>query len=656
MKKALPFTLGFTLLLWLLVPTLASAQLKLHGQHAGFGIDGDIRPGYLKMPGGQFAATVDDWFPMNGRPGVMDTTGTAAMKADLQAGKNVLFHRNMSVAPFTLVNNRMWIDAAYARDFSSNNGPDATVYDGGAKNGMSPLEWGGRQSQIPSKTDILDGFVHFRRAGKKIKDSLWMMTGLSTQTVEGERHLDVELFKNRVVYDETTGRFGTDALHEGRTEWVFDAKGNVIRTGDLIVAVSYMPGQPPKMDIRIWVSRLTYATRKPSRFKFAGPIEGGNLYGFASILPINSAEVLGSGSANFSNYEVVADSTTAAPWGTTDTRGNWSANFDQLQFMEFALNLTALGLDPAAYKDVNACDYNFQTVFFKSRSSNSFTSQLKDFVGPIYFRIPMPKYEVNQTFLINCLNPVKQLSAVNRVSNAGTYNWYTPNGRLKSASADSSTVEVADGGTYILTSRLAEGCAAYSVETFRVEADKVAPVVSADITLTNDGQIQLLAVDNNLLSQATSLLLPPTPVTWQWKGPNGFISNEQNPVINSDWLYGAYYLTATNTRNGCQAIATLDMSFKTRKVLAEAEAVAKLKPSFFLVNEGGRLYLNCTVAEAGQYQVAAVSVDGRMLHHRPVQLVAGQQRIALPLPAARQLRVITLTTAGKTVFSGKVFF
>jgi hypothetical protein len=63
----------------------------------------------------------------------------------------------MSKPPFSVINNRLWLDAIFVRDYHGN---DTTVYTSGSdKNGMSP-PFGQEHPGIPDKNDILDMFVH----------------------------------------------------------------------------------------------------------------------------------------------------------------------------------------------------------------------------------------------------------------------------------------------------------------------------------------------------------------------------------------------------------------------------------------------------------------------------------------------------------------
>src|SRR4029450_987938 len=56
--------------------------------------------------------------------------------------------------------------------------------------------------------------------------------------------------------------------------------------------------------------------------------------------------------------------------------------YNTAQFIEFAVNLTKLGLDPVTTVSGDVCGTPFNKLVVKTRASASFTSELKDFVAP----------------------------------------------------------------------------------------------------------------------------------------------------------------------------------------------------------------------------------------------------------------------------------
>src|SRR6187399_3741173 len=120
----------------------ANAQITIPLIKANFGVDADLRANYFN---GAVKSAADDWFN-NGTLGtgqyIIDTTGAAAIVAGYTsnpASRMFPFSRLMRQAPYTIVNNRLLLDAIFHRDF---HGTDSTVYAAGSsKNGMSPVNW-----------------------------------------------------------------------------------------------------------------------------------------------------------------------------------------------------------------------------------------------------------------------------------------------------------------------------------------------------------------------------------------------------------------------------------------------------------------------------------------------------------------------------------
>jgi hypothetical protein len=178
---------------------------------------------------------------------------------------------------------------------------DSNVFSISAKNGDDPSVWLGGTSNIPDKTDLQDVYAHMRRDGTNITDSLWFFTGVSTVGTAGSRYFDIELYKKDFSYDPETGVFTTAGAEAGHTEWLFDAAGNIIQTGDMIVAVNYTPGSPPVVDTRIWVSQSTFTSVIPARFNFGPVLDGASgVYGYVTIVSKAGTTPFGSGIANYS--------------------------------------------------------------------------------------------------------------------------------------------------------------------------------------------------------------------------------------------------------------------------------------------------------------------------------------------------------------------
>lgn len=136
--------------------------------------------------------------------------------------------------------------------------------------------------------------------------------------------------------------------------------------------------------------------------------------------------------------------------------------------------------------------------------------------------------------------PVCVGQAINLVASTvpdATYNWTGPNGftsTLQNPNVTNSAT-LTNAGTYNLTITK-NGCTS-NVSSTIVEINKT--------TASNNGPV---CSGQQLILNATNV----TGATYSWTGPNGFTSNQQNPVVNSSAnssMNGVY--TVTSTVNNC---------------------------------------------------------------------------------------------------------
>jgi hypothetical protein len=559
-----------------------AAQLNQGGFHALFGVDADTKAGYLKYGPATGTVAGDDWFSSATASGsnVIDTSNAAYYRSLLQAGNNICFSKRMPVPLYSNISGRIWLDAVYTRDYIVNASAavatsDSTTYTGGAKNGDDPAAWNGTVSAVPDKTDLVDVYAHMRRNGTNVHDSLWFFTGAATVGTSGARYFDIELYKNKITYNPAAGSFSSGGPDAGHTQWRFDASGNIIQTGDLIVAVSYSSGAPV-VEVRIWISRTTYNSVTPNLFNFGASFDGSTTsFGYASIVSKTGATAFGSGIANFSATPA-SDTTYSTPWGSQGMVGGnkqWVSQYESLQLIEVGLNLTRIGIDPALYSPVLnsvACQSAFSSIFFKSRSSPSFTSNLQDFVGPFDFlQTPVLDYTLSAPVL-SCYNPTGTIQVSNNTT-AGYYTWTTGNGNITSTSANS--IQVSKRGTYTVQAAVAQGCPVVRTDVVTVQTDSFPPVASFYVSVTADLANYVLHGGNTSASNYSTPFGGSQGLLWNWSGPNGFTASVQNPV--TDTATGIYQLIVTEQRNGCTDTATQYVSFA---VLAPSNIILKATP------------------------------------------------------------------------------
>jgi hypothetical protein len=563
MKPLIPLiALGFVIF-----PLTSRAQLNNGGLYANFGVDADTRSNYLKYGLQTGSVASDDWFafPLSGK-NVIDTANAAGYLSSLQSGANLSFSKRMSVPLYSKVNGKLWLDAAYGRDYiTSGSLKDSTSFAGACKNGDNPLTWNGGISNFPTKDDLVDVYAHMRRDGNTVNDSLWLFTGISTYGTTGARYYDIELYKNSFTYNSVTGKFSTAGPDAGHTQWLFDASGKITQTGDMIVAINFSPGSAPVVDVRIWVSQTTWSGVIPAYFRFNANFDGSGTFGYASIVSKAGATAFGAGISNYSATPS-NDTTYATPWGTTSGAG-WSTQYQSTQFIEVGLNVTRIGLDPALYTALgpSACQSLFSNIFFKSRASNSFVSNLHDFVMPLTFlRTPVMDYAL-QTDTLRCNKSVGTIQVTNNTT-IGYYTWKTANGNITGTNSDSSQININKPGTYILSSSPAQGCAPTRRDTIVVPIDTFRPVASVNITLPHGFAYLQLIGGNVSASNYSTPFGGSQGLLWNWSGPKSFSSTIQNPQT-PDTAWGTYQLIVTEKRNGCKDTASKSISIYDFKTL-----------------------------------------------------------------------------------------
>lgn len=458
-------------------PVLLQAQITSPVIRANFGVDADLRSNFFN---GFVQSGNDDWFMLPGTSGtgqfVIDTTGAAAILARYAvdpAFRRIPFFRTMRFPPFTVVNNRLLIDAVFIRDY---HGDDSTVFAAGSnKNGMSPANWSCPVSQsIPDKNEVLDMMVHMRRAGPSKSDSLWMFGGVSIENTTGNRYFDFEMYQTDLYYDRVTRKFYNYGPDAGHTSWQFDAAGNITAVGDIIFTAEYSSTSLTKVEARIWVHQSTLSIT-PAAFNWGGLFDGasaGAQYGYANILPKTAG-------AFYTGLQCGAN-TWAGPFAVVRTDNSVATDYIARQFMEFSVNLTKLGLDPVNLAGADSCGKLFRRILVKTRASTSFTAELKDFVGPFDFFLA-PRAEVETDIPVLCTDSAASNLVVINASPTSHYVWYTPDGNIVTNPPEGPSVWVNAPGTYIVIQYLQAGCAEYARDSITISYDSNCVVLQSKL-------------------------------------------------------------------------------------------------------------------------------------------------------------------------------
>lgn len=468
MKKLLPF------LSILLFATLYSqAQITTVVIKANFGVDADLR---ANVENNVFKVN-DDWFRKEAGPGnfVIDTTGAAYITSQYTsnpATRMQPFFRGMRFPQFSVVNNRLLIEAIFIRD---HHGDDSTVFASGSnKNGMSPDLWSCPVSQgIPDKTDILDMMMHVRRDGPSNTDSLWMFGGVSLENTTGNRYFDFEMYQTDIYYDRTLRKFKNYGPDAGHTRWKFDAAGNIAQTGDIIFTAEYGSSTLTLLEARIWIDKSDLLIT-PTAFSWGGQFDGdgaGATYGYANIVPKTTGTFYTGTTSNkvewAGDFKLVRQNNTVV--------NDYSAN----QFMEFSVNLTKLGLDPLTASG-DPCKMPFRKILVKSRASTSFTAELKDFVGPFdFFRAPRALASADVPFFCGTAGS-SNISVTNAVQTS-LYKWSTTDGHIASDSIGP-MITVDQPGSYVVSQELMDSCGStYATDTVLITLDPSCHVLKTSL-------------------------------------------------------------------------------------------------------------------------------------------------------------------------------
>ena len=565
----------YVLLSCLLALTALSSLAQLDasgGSHVGFNVDADTKTGFSKF--GPAIATVynnDDWFslvPYDGKGrNVIDTSNSFFYKSQLMGGANINFTKRMSVPPYAVIPGydpngniiayRFWADAVYFRDHAKT---DQTAYTIAAKNGDNPNTWVGGTTSVSDKTDIVDAYTHVRTSGiNPTTDSVWFFAGVSTVGTSGARYYDIEVYREPISFNATTGAFTSLGTDFGHSAWTFDATGKVTQTGDIIISVTYNNQGAPEIDFRIWVSQTVYNSVNPTNFDFSGKFYGaGGGYGYAEIVSNSGSTQWGTGLGNYSGT-ASNDSTYSTPWGTVNTSGNWSQNYDRLQMVEVALNFSRFGMNPFQYV-TSFCKSPYSSIIIKSRNSPAFDASLSDFVGPVDFTVKNLAPFTITPDVLTCTKTSGQISLNATARNY--YRWTTLDGTLLRGDSDVPTYPVTAPGKYVVEATNFQGCAAMRKDTVTVLLDDNKPVASI---LYGSLSPYLQFIGGN--EEASNYATPfggSAGLSYSWTGPDGFTSTEKDPIVQP-YKEGTYTLTVTELRNGCTHSASTYMAALANK-------------------------------------------------------------------------------------------
>jgi len=561
MKISLSLPLAYLFALSFLVNSV-SAQTQGSGLIGGFGIDADLYSDY-SLHGSLPKTGTNDWFKTAGGTGFgfIDTTGAANLKAQLFNGANITISKGMNAAKFSWKDSILLMDAVFGRDYNGmSSGSDKTSFITGSKNGDDPTTWSTipTGSPVSNKVDLIDAFAAMIRNGKNLSASnpshMIMFMGANTLAASGNRFMDFELFSSAMAYNDTTGIFSNSgaASTGGHTPWQFNTDGSLKVIGDMDISFTFSNTSVGQPSIWIWVSNSDYTNIIPVGFDFVS----GGFYGNGQNAKWGYVNITPKAGKIFQAWGAVNDSSiVGAPWGTISktygSPGNayFSLNNEPGQFAEAAIDLTAMGIDPAFYGNTNPCNPLYRRILIKTRSSSSFTSALQDFTGPYSFLdAPLIPSTITVPEILTCNRGSATLQPAS-ITPFANYTWSTDNGNIVGRN-DTTVITINKPGTYYLSSAIIVGCQ-QTTDSVIVKQDINKPIASAtesgaiNASFTNTAALfgGDTAASNYLTSFGRSQGL-----LWNWNNSKGFTSSLQNPVTSDT---GSYRLIVTEIRNGC---------------------------------------------------------------------------------------------------------
>jgi hypothetical protein len=613
------------IIVFLINSATAICQITTPVVKANFGVDADLRANYVN---GLVSAGNDDWYN-NGTAGtgqfIIDTVGAAAIVAGYTsnpASRMYSFARLMKQTPYSIVNNRLLLDGIFIRDY---HGDDSTVFASGSnKNGMSPVDWSCPVSQgIPDKNDILDVFAHARRAGPNITDSLWLFGGLSIDNITGNRYFDFELYQTDFYYDRASRIFKNYGPDAGHTSWLFNPDGSINRPGDIIFTAEYSSSSLTLVEARIWINKADLLMT-PMFFNWGGLFDGasaGATYGYASILPKSAG-------AYYTGLQCT-NGTWTGPYSAVLQDNTVVTTYLAKQFVEFSVNMTKLGLDPA-YISTNGCGTPFRRVVVKTRASTSFTAELKDFVAPFrMFDFPYPQAVADVPLFCGQMG-VSDISVINPLSSS-TYTWVTTDGNIVGTTTGP-TIRADTTGNYIVTQQLHAQCPAYAKDTVTIVFDANCVVLDKNLidfsgilngknvglnweVLQNE-QIQSYAVeystDNNNFKAAGLVLSSDV------NGKTSYTMNHDISAIQTDVIYYRILLTGNDSKKSYSRIVAI-----------RTDATAK--PNLFIYPNPSfsDAWASVMVSQNSIAEYRITDVNGRIISKKKINLNKGNNTFNL---------------------------
>lgn len=294
-------------------------------------------------------------------------------------------------------------------------------------------------------------------------------------------------------------------------------------------------------------------------FTFATPISTPFPYGNNTIIASASTALDGNPSNNTFTKNFVNDQSSNGGSAGNDTSICSGTNSGSVAVSGFVGNILKWQFSTnsgASYIDIPNTT-NSQT-YSNLNSTRLYRAAVKNGSCPTAFSVPatitvnqIPNTPVASSNGPLCEGSNLQLNASNEPGS--NYNWSGPNGFSSTLQNPTiNGVSTANAGTYSVTNTL-NGCTSFP-GTINVAVHTIPPAVNPN--------------SNSPVCETQNLVLTSTAISgavYNWTGPNGFSSSQQNPNINNVSLSNAGTYSVFVTRNGCVGpTATIEVTVNAK--------------------------------------------------------------------------------------------
>lgn len=243
-----------------------------------------------------------------------------------------------------------------ADQVSASSATDDSVYTGQSDtNSEKVTDWSWTTGNVPAKDDVTNSYAYIKEVVVGGETHTMLFVGAEREVPNGDAHIDFEFFQDSVALDRTgvcpsgvTCKFVGENIHAGET-----FGGKTFPVGDLLVSMDFTNGGD--------IAGLSIRTRTDTGAdSYSAPIST-NGQGCLND-SVNGNSVV----CAFSNGDTISNGN---QWISRNNHGDPITSLAKNAFTEWGIDLTGLGLG-------HPC---FPSILVKTRSSQSFSAQLKDF-------------------------------------------------------------------------------------------------------------------------------------------------------------------------------------------------------------------------------------------------------------------------------------